>query len=324
MDFNWPIIGHQKIVKFLQKSIKNNKISHAYLFYGPKNVGKKTVAKYFALSLICQDQKRPCLKCENCKAFLKDVYPDAFWIRKEKGKKNISIDQIRELKEKISLATFTNSYKIIIIVNAEEMTNEAANSFLKVLEEPPLKTVIILVANSLKGIPLTIISRCQLLKFGLIPKEEIVKYLKEEFNLNEKKAKEIAYLSLNRIGLATKFSKDEEFFKNYLESQNDLIKILEEKEIEKRLKIVEKILKNKDIKTTIFNWQVLIRDFILIQTRNENLIANISFKKDLEKMAKKFSIKKIYWIEKELENLISYLNQNINITLALDNFVINL
>ncbi len=326
MKFNWPIIGHKNIVNFLQRSITNKKIVHAYLFYGPENLGKKTVAKYFALSLICERKEIdnvPCGKCQNCQKFFKNIHPDIIWLRKENDKKNISIDQIRDLKEKISLTSFTNSYKIVIIVNTEEMTGEAANSFLKILEEPPPKNVIILLANSLKNIPKTIISRCQLIKFSLVSKKEIFDFLIKKYKLNKKEAEEISALSFGRPGRAIKFLENKERLKNYLESQKKLIKIIKSN-LNQRLKIVEEIIKEEKIKETILNWKVFFRDLVLLKTENNEFIINLSFKNKLDDLTKKFSFEKIIQIEKELDNFNFYIDQNINLKLALDNFVINL
>jgi len=324
IKWSWPIIGHKNIVKFLQRSIESHKISHAYLFYGPENLGKKTIAKYFVLSLICQKEKKPCLECLACQGLLKNIHPDVIWLRKEENKKNISIDQIRDLKKRISLAGFTDSYKVVIIVNSEEMTLEAANSFLKILEEPPKKSLIILLANSLKKIPKTIISRCQLIKFSLVNKKEILDFLIKNYKLNKKEVEEMSSLSFGRPGRAIKFIENKENLKNYLEIQKKLIEILEKDSFNERLKIIDEILKEKEIKTIISNWKILIRDLIILQTKNKELVVNLSFQNKLQKLAERFSIEKIYQIEKELDNLIFYLGQNINLKLALDNFVINL
>jgi len=333
MTFNWPIVGHKKIVKFLQKTIEGGKTSQAYLFYGPENLGKKSVAKFFSQTLICEadvvdardevNVKIPCGKCQNCQGFLKNIHPDVVWIRKEEDKKDISIDQIRDLKEKISLTGFTNGYKVIIIVNAEEMNNSAANSFLKMLEEPPKKSVIILLANNLKNIPETILSRCQLLKFSLVAKKEIVDYLKKEHKLSVEKADEIASLSLGHPGQAIKFLNDKKILEDYLEKQKKLIKIIESS-LSERLKIAEGLAKDEEIKKIITGWKNLIRDLILLKTNNEKLLVNLTLRSQLKKITEKFSFEKIYQIEKELNNLNLYLNQNINLRLALDNFVINL
>lgn len=162
------IIGHKNITSFLEKSVKNGEISHAYLFYGPSHLGKKAVASHFAEVIL----GRPIAN-----------HPDVYLVGRERDEKesklakNISIEQIRELERKLSLSSFLNSYKIGIIEEAETMSEEAANSLLKTLEEPTPKTVIILLSTSTSALPATIVSRCQTLKFLPVAKEKIYDHL---------------------------------------------------------------------------------------------------------------------------------------------------
>lgn len=323
MTFNWPIVGHKKIVKFLQKTIEVGKIGHAYLFYGPENLGKKSMAKYFAMSLICEGEKKPCLKCQNCQQFLKDLYSDIIWIRKNEDKKNISIDQIRDLKEKIGLSGFTNGYKIVIIVNAEEMTNEAANSFLKILEEPPQKSVIILLANKLRHIPETILSRCQTIKFAPVKKDEITEFIKKEYKLNQNQAEEISAMAFGLPGRANKFLENKEFLDDFIKNQNLFIKILES-DISQRLKIAKEVAESEELAKIILRWKTLIRDLMFLKTGNEELIVNQPLKSKIKKIAEKYNFEKIYFSAQALDNLSFYLDQSINARLALDNLIINL
>ena len=323
MNFNWPIVGHKKIVKFLQKTIEGGKISHAYLFYGPENLGKKSMAKFFAMSLICKGEKKPCLECSTCQGFLKNIHPDVIWLRKDEGKKNISIEQMRDLKEKIGLSGFTNGYKIVIMVNAEEMTNEAANSFLKILEEPPQKSVIILLANKLRHIPETILSRCQTIKFAPVKKDEITEFIKKEYKLNQNQAEGIAALAVGLPGRANKFLKNKEFFDDFITNQNLFIKILESN-IGQRLKIAKDVAENEGLAKIILRWKTLIRDLMFLKTGNEDLIVNQPLKSKIKKIAEKYNFEKIYFSAQALDNLSFYLDQNINARLALDNFVINI
>lgn len=323
MISHWPIIGHKKIIKVLQQGIGRNKISHAYLFYGPENMGKKSMAKYFALSLICNNNNKPCLECNNCQQFLKNIHPDIIWLRKNEEKKNISIDQIRDLKEKISLSGFTNGYKIVIMVNAEEMTKEAANSFLKILEEPPRKSVIILLANKLNSIPETILSRCQTFKFSPVKKLEIAEVIKKEYKISQKEADEIAALAIGLPGRANKLLRNKEFFNKFLADQNLLIKILES-DIIGRFKIIKEIIEIDDLNKVVSRWKILIRDLMLSKTNNEELIINQSLKSKIKKIVEKYSFEKINFLAHSLNDLSFYLDQNINARLAFDNFVINI
>jgi len=324
MIYSWPIIGHQKIVNYLQQSIKRQRISHAYLFYGPENIGKKSLAKYFSQSLICDNtETKPCHRCLSCQQFLKNIHPEVVWVRREQDKKNISIDQIRELKEKIYLSGFTNGYKVIIIVNAEEISKEAANSFLKILEEPPLKCVIIILANKLKNIPETILSRCQTIKFSLVSKKEIANFLKKEYKINQEKTEELSSLALGLPGRANKFFQNKNLLAEYLEQQEKLIKIINA-DLGKKLKIAKEISASASIDKIISHWKIFIRDLILYKTDNKNLIVNISLKSNIKKIAEQLNFEKLYYLEQELNKLTFYFGQNINIGLALDNFVINI
>lgn len=157
------INGHQHILNYLKRSIEKDRISHAYLFEGSGFLEKKEVALWFAKSLGCQN-------------------PDITEISVPEGKKEISIEQIRELRRYLSLSPYGNSYKIAIIDGAERMTQEAANALLKTLEEPKGSTVLILIANILSVLPETILSRCEKIKFRAISLDKISKdFIEKEY-----------------------------------------------------------------------------------------------------------------------------------------------
>lgn len=169
MKFNWPITIHKKQIQYLQTRIENKSFPHAYLFYGPKGNAKEQLAELFYRSIMCADSKeRPCGKCVPCAESLKGVYTDVEVLEREKGKKNIAISQVRKMQESLSLSSFLNSYKIAIIKEAGALTLEAANALLKNIEEPHEKTIIILLAETLRNIPLTILSRCENIKLAEI------------------------------------------------------------------------------------------------------------------------------------------------------------
>ena len=132
------IIGHQKQRQFLKRSIELKRIAHAYLFCGPEKLGKKTIALEFA-ELINGVSEFP-------------QHPDLILIEPEPKKKEISIDQIRELIWKLSLKPYSSSFKIAIINNADSLTTDAQHSLLKVLEEPKGSTLLILISRSLENL----------------------------------------------------------------------------------------------------------------------------------------------------------------------------
>jgi len=178
------IIGQEHILNYLKKSIEKNRVSHAYLFEGLEGLGTKVVALWFAKYLECQSQKaiKPCGVCQSCKDIDKNRYPDLAIISIKDNKKEISIEQIRELKRHLSLSAYSGLYKIAIIKEADKMTSEAANALLKTLEEPQGNTVLILITSTPSLLPKTIVSRCEEIKFKTVSLDKMPKsFIEKEY-----------------------------------------------------------------------------------------------------------------------------------------------
>lgn len=160
------IIGHQKQWDFLRKKFELEKLSHAYLFVGEKQLGKKKLAKEFVKFINCQDRESaPCQKCFSCQAIDRGSFPDFKIITKKEDKNEIEILQIREVHNFLSYKSYYGSFKAVLIDDAEEMNQEAQSCFLKTLEEPKGKTVLFLITSKPDMLLPTISSRCQTLKF---------------------------------------------------------------------------------------------------------------------------------------------------------------
>lgn len=171
-DFE-AVIGQPHIVATLQSAIASNRISHAYLFTGPRGVGKTTVARLLAKSLNCTGSTRPCGKCANCQVEL-GSHLDLIEID---AASNRRIDEIRELRDKIGLAPALGKYKVYIIDEVHMLTNEAFNALLKTLEEPPSHAVFILATTEAHKLPETIISRTQRFNFKPLSRQDLVQGL---------------------------------------------------------------------------------------------------------------------------------------------------
>jgi len=151
--------------RYLEEQLKSQQYAGSMLFIGQKGTGKYQTALNFGRALLCQDDMTltPCEKCSECLATSKLNHPDLIVINSEEL---IKITEIRELQKKLYLKPFRASHKITIINNAEKITEEAANSFLKILEEPPQDSILILIAPEKKSMLETIVSRCQVVSFG--------------------------------------------------------------------------------------------------------------------------------------------------------------
>lgn len=153
------VVGQKHIVQTLQNALKQRKISHAYLFCGPRGTGKTTVAKLVAKSVNCINQEQaPCNECEYCKSIQSGNHPDVIEID---AASNNGVDEIRDLIEKVKYAPLQAKYKVYIVDEVHMLTQGAFNALLKTLEEPPSHVIFILATTEPHKVLPTIISRCQ-------------------------------------------------------------------------------------------------------------------------------------------------------------------
>ncbi len=172
--------GQERAVNLIKAGYKSARVSHAYLFYGPSGVGKSLTALVFAGLLNCTEPTReaePCGLCSSCRKVLSGNHPDI--IRIEPEGNTIKIGQIRAIKEKANYKCYEGKYKVIMIDDVHLLTEEAANSLLKTLEEPPRDTVFILITPNKSALPATILSRCQPVPFSPLAEETIKEILSE-------------------------------------------------------------------------------------------------------------------------------------------------
>lgn len=172
------IIGHQDIIRTLETTLYEDKTAHAYLFTGPVGIGKKTVARVFAAALLCRDQTAaPDCDCPACCQFRLDAHPDLVTVVPTGN--SIKIEQLRELQRTLYLRPLLGKRKVFIFPDAEQLTEAAANSFLKLLEEPPPGIVFIFTAVRTDQILPTIRSRCQIFQLFPVEPDLIARWLKE-------------------------------------------------------------------------------------------------------------------------------------------------
>ena len=197
-DFN-SVVGQDAVIKTLKNSIINHNFSHAYMFFGPRGTGKTSISKIFARNINCLNPKDgiACQECEHCKvSFSKDCID----IIEIDAASNNGVDEIRDLKNKISLVPSELKYKIYIIDEVHMLSIGAFNALLKTLEEPPEHAIFILATTDPQKVPETIISRCQCFSFKRISTDIIEKRLKfvcdeEKIDIDEEVLRNISILS---------------------------------------------------------------------------------------------------------------------------------
>lgn len=252
-DFD-NIIGQDYIIKTLKNSVINGKISHAYIFSGPRGTGKTSTAKVFAKAINCLNNTdgSPCGKCDFCLNFNEN--PDIIEID---AASNNGVDEIRNLIDNIKLTPSNGKYKVYIIDEVHMMTTSAFNALLLTLEEPPAHAIFILATTNIENVPITILSRCQRFDFQKISVDDITDSLinickKEKIKADDEALREIAYLSdggmRDALSILDQLSKNSgKITLDLVEKQintvskksiDDLIESLENNDIDKFLDII--------------------------------------------------------------------------------------
>jgi DNA polymerase III subunit gamma/tau len=171
------VVNQQHVVVTLQNAIKSSRLASAYVFSGPRGIGKTTVARILAKAINCTNGPtiNPCNNCDNCKEVTEGHSLDVFEID---GASNRGIDEVRNLREGLKYAPSPGKYKIYIIDEVHMLTTEAFNALLKTLEEPPPRVMFVFATTEPHKIPATILSRCQRFDFKRIPLNDIIQQLK--------------------------------------------------------------------------------------------------------------------------------------------------
>jgi DNA polymerase-3 subunit delta' len=199
------LVGHREVIHYLDSVVSNRQVGQAYLFLGPSGVGKSICARLFAATLNCP--KGGCGVCSICCRIEQDKHPDVKVI-KPVGRE-LRLKQLREVCQQAFRKHFEVRFKIFIITEADRFNEEAANTFLKTLEEPPPNTIFILISQSLDNLLPTIISRCQIVRFGVLPEKEIAQFLVKKYAVSTTEADLAARLSSGSLGEACKFIESE-------------------------------------------------------------------------------------------------------------------
>jgi DNA polymerase-3 subunit gamma/tau len=173
------ILGQEHIIQTLKNAVQGDRIVHAYLFAGPRGTGKTSAARILAKAVNCLDDdlaQRPCNHCEHCQDINKGRYLDLIEID---AASNTSVDDVRDLRDKINFSPSQGQYKVYIIDEVHMLSTAAFNALLKTLEEPPSHAIFILATTEIHKIPATVLSRCQRYEFRRIPMVTIVQQLEE-------------------------------------------------------------------------------------------------------------------------------------------------
>ncbi len=221
MSFH-DIYGHEIKIEIIRKALAQKRIGHAYLFNGIQAIGKKTLAGEFVKAINCEKEDAlhdSCGECSSCRKIKKGSHPDVFFV--EADGQFIRIDAIREIQEQMKCKPLEARRRVFIIDDADRMNDQAANALLKMLEEPSLSNILILVTARPYSMPSTIISRCQHMRFNPLRSETVAKFLVDRIGIDNQRALLLAGLSGGSIGRAMELNEDD-----IVDYRTELLKLL--------------------------------------------------------------------------------------------------
>lgn len=300
MKYNWSIIGHEKQLLQIEKDLESGNLAHAYLLAGPNSVGKNTVAKKMAGILQCENDF--CHSCNSCVQIEKGCHVDTVVF--EDDGESIKIETVRKILERLSM-TRQAQYKILLVQSLERMGVEAANSFLKMLEEPPERTIFIMTTDNVRLILPTILSRVRVVQFNSVSQGYLKKKLESLYpERDEETLETVSLLSMGKTGKAVHLMEHPESLAEYLKIYHDIQNFFAYRSIVERFSYIEEMAEDPKKIETFMN--------ILTHVVRSQML---ELKEDSPKQIKALS---------KINEAAMLLKKNVNVRLVLENLMLQI
>ncbi len=325
--------------RLLAAAVQSGNFPNAYLFTGPEGVGKKTAGRIFAMLCNCLERKpgdqakpgrqapedgpalpAPCGRCRSCKKILSENHPDIHWI--SPAGSYIKVDQIRMLCQRLALKPYEAKVRLAIIEKAHTLNPEAGNTLLKILEEPPEKTIFILLAGQSSELLPTIVSRCRHIRFNPVSVQSIQNHLLRNFGIPAADAAVIAKMAGGSLSRAAAMTE-----KGWLSHRNWIIQTisgLDRQGLNYHLAFAEALVGDTGrLQSALEIMKSWYRDLAVYPYRPEGII-NADISDQIAEQSGKISLTRLLILMQAIETTANHIEANANARLAIDQLVIEL
>jgi DNA polymerase-3 subunit delta' len=332
----WNVIGQDKALAILNGALRQGQLAHAYLLVGPKGAGKKTLAVNLAQAVNCSGKAPPCGECHSCQRISSGKHADVRIIAlkdetaTEEGasRKEISIDDIKQLQSDASLPPFEGRRKVFIIDGAEQLSTEASNCLLKTLEDPPPGVIFVLLSAREDRLLPTVVSRCHRIEILPLPPPLLETFLQERWGIEAGRARLLSRLSRGCPGWAITAITDNNFLEQYFQQLQELVS-LEETGLDKRFAFAAKMAaqfqkRREKLEETLGLWLGWWHDLLLTKSAVSDFVSNINKEELLRKKAESYSLEEIKKMIDCLQEAKQQLEWNANPRLVLEVLMLEL
>jgi DNA polymerase III subunit delta' len=319
----WQIVGHDWAVALLRSRLAAGRMSHAYLFSGPPQIGKTLLARTLAQAINCPEPEPPCGHCPSCTRIAREVHPDVRIVRGEGAGDSLKIDQVRALQREAALFPYEGRRRVFILRHMDLASTEAANSLLKTLEEPPAHVILILTAVDADALPPTVLSRCQRLDLRPLGRGRVEAALRERGVAGDQ-ARLLAGLSAGRIGWAIQASGDGALLSRRQRELDQMVRLLPAGRIE-RLNLAQSLGRDARAgRETLELWAAWWRDLLLLSGRGDGPVVNVDRLPELRSLARPERLHQVSSTLQALQDAAAQIEDNVSPRLALEGLLLKL
>ena len=318
------IIGHSRQIATLRHALAKGRLHHAYLFAGPEGVGKRTLALALAKAIHCAEGGADfCSRCANCARIQDGNHPDLRIMEPQAGKKEISIQQIRDIEKQLNYRSFSGGKKIIILDPATLMNLPAQNALLKTLEEPPQDSLLILIAASTGGLLPTLRSRCLRVSFGPLEREHVSSYLVSRKGIKQEDAELLAAMAMGSLGNASKIEGAE--FRKRRQTWIEIVSSLKAGDYRTAMVSAEAIANNKDETAKFLEWsESWYRDLLVhAVTQESRELINIDMLARIQQESAAGKLEYILSLMAQVTEAVAAIQRNLNRRMVMEHLFFN-